>query len=178
MAAAQAADPEYAVNALRRRIGKDNAAVLIRNHDAVTRCDGTELLRIQHMTRMIKNGHSSIEQMRIAFNRQLFTVHFKIQHTDDLIAVMDGKGIHVNHGAVIPFPLAACRLARLEGLLNQRFFQAAHHAAGFIGLARQIDRMRTLLRRNEKTVHLLCPDIDFKLSMGKVGKKRKNNSHA
>ncbi len=69
VAAAQTADTEHTVNTLGSGIGKDNAAVSIGNHDAVTGRNQTELLRIHSMARMIEHSHSRLQQMRIPFDR-------------------------------------------------------------------------------------------------------------
>ena len=68
MTAAQTADAEHAVDALCRRIRKDDAAMRVRDDDAVARRDGAELLGIEDVARVIEHGHCRVKQVRIALD--------------------------------------------------------------------------------------------------------------
>ena len=178
MTAAQAADTEHPVDALGRRIGKDNAAVRIRQDDAVARRDGMKLFGVERASGILEHHDGCLQEMQVAVNRELVGIDFKVQHTDDFVSVVYAKRVHVDHRAVIPLALAAAWPPGAEGILHHGFLDAAHDPAHAFRLARHIDGMRTLLRDEQERILLSGAHIDLEFSVGKIGHKRKNHRHA
>ena len=91
---------------------------------------------------------------------------------------MDAEREHIDHRAVIPFALAARRLARLEGLFDERLLDAAHQLPDRTFLARQVDRMRPLLCYDQEVLGVLRLHVDLELAVCKVREEGKDDRHA